>query len=261
MVYAVVTQPNSTNQGLVTSKARLAKQGLTIPRKELVSGHMAVNLISNVRNALAGFPVVSLTCWLDSSVALHWIREEGEYRQFVGNRVDKIRQHTDVTWRYVPSKENPADIASRGSLVNEKKELWLNGPSWFSQPNLWPTNIVTSANETTTAEAKATKELFAAAVSVRDDFDDLLAKLSYWRTLRVCAWIARFILNSSNPKSKRIRGPLSTEEIETQKEFWVIREQSRVTETFERDRLQLNLQKNQRGVLECRGRVEGSYPI
>ena len=51
-VYAVVKQPTSVNQGLVTAKARLAKQGLTIPCREQVSGHMAVNLLSNVQDAL-----------------------------------------------------------------------------------------------------------------------------------------------------------------------------------------------------------------
>ena len=40
---------------LVAAKARLAKQGLTIPRQELVSGHMAVNLLSNVQDSLQGF--------------------------------------------------------------------------------------------------------------------------------------------------------------------------------------------------------------
>jgi hypothetical protein len=37
------------------------KQGLTIPRLELVSGHMAVNLISNVKavNNIAGLIAVS----------------------------------------------------------------------------------------------------------------------------------------------------------------------------------------------------------
>ncbi len=71
-VYAVVTQETQVNQGLVCAKARrLAKHGLTIPRKELVSAHMAVNLLDNVRSALGGFPVTSLVGWLDSSVALH----------------------------------------------------------------------------------------------------------------------------------------------------------------------------------------------
>ena len=71
---AVVFQDSGLSQGLVTAKARLVKQGLTIPRLELISGHMAVNLITNVKNTLEGLHVSQLYCWLDSTVALHWIR-------------------------------------------------------------------------------------------------------------------------------------------------------------------------------------------
>ena len=70
-VYAVVQQHSVVTQGLVAAKARLAKEGLTIPRLELVAGHMAANLLTNVRDALIGFPVKSLYAWLDSSVAQH----------------------------------------------------------------------------------------------------------------------------------------------------------------------------------------------
>ena len=56
-VYAVVTQASRTSQGLITARTRLAKQGLTIPRLELVSGHMAGNLANNVRQALEGLPL------------------------------------------------------------------------------------------------------------------------------------------------------------------------------------------------------------
>ena len=114
-VYAVVTQVSGVNQGLVAAKARLAKQGLTIPRIELVSGHMAVNLIDNVHDALQGFPLITKYCWLDSSVALHWIRGDGEYKQFVTNRVCKIQSHPDMIWRHVGTRDSPADIESRGS--------------------------------------------------------------------------------------------------------------------------------------------------
>ena len=60
--YAVVQQTSGTTQGLVTAKARLAKQRLTIPRLELVAGHMTVNLVNNVHCALTGFPVTSVHC-------------------------------------------------------------------------------------------------------------------------------------------------------------------------------------------------------
>ena len=66
-VYAVVNQESGTTQGLVTSKSRLSKKSLTIPRLELVAGHMAVNLAVNVRDTLQDCnPVVY--CWLDSTV-------------------------------------------------------------------------------------------------------------------------------------------------------------------------------------------------
>ena len=33
------------------------------------------------------------------------------------------------------------------------------------------------------------------------------------------------------------------------------------TEKFKQDQLSLNLQKNSKGLFECRGRIQGSYPI
>ena len=116
-VYAVVRQDSGTTQGLVAAKARLAKQRLTIPRLELVAGHMAVNSVDNIRHVLDGFPVTSVHCWLDSSVGLHWIRGNGEYRQFVANRVRKIKEHEIDEWRHVPTDQNPADLGSRGGSV------------------------------------------------------------------------------------------------------------------------------------------------
>ena len=102
-IFAVVTQDSGVTQGLVTAKSRLAKQGLTIPRLELVSGHMAANLAVNVRNALEGFPLATnIQCWLVSTVALHWLNDNGEYRQFVANRVRKIQSHPNLLWRHVP---------------------------------------------------------------------------------------------------------------------------------------------------------------
>lgn len=115
----VITQASGMSQGLVAAKARIAKRGLTIPRLELVSGHMAVNLATNVRSALDRFPVTKVYCWLDSTVALYWIKGRGDYKQFVSNRVHKIQAHADVSWRHVGTADNPADRASRGGDVSD----------------------------------------------------------------------------------------------------------------------------------------------
>lgn len=87
-IYGVIRQASGTNQGLIAARSRLSKQGLAIPRLDLVAGHMAVNLVANARNALDGLPISSTHCWLDSSVALRRGKPEWIYsdngRTFVG---------------------------------------------------------------------------------------------------------------------------------------------------------------------------------
>ncbi len=108
-----------------------AKKGLTIPRLELVSGHMATNLVHNVKKSLQGFPVQRVVGWLDSTVALHWICGNGEYKQFVGNRVRKIQEKSYIEWRHVTSADNLADLGSQGGDVSKSANLWWRGPDWL----------------------------------------------------------------------------------------------------------------------------------
>ena len=129
-VYTVVEQRNGTTQGLVCSKSRLAKKSLTIPRFELVAAHMAKNLVMNVERAIDTVKVVAIHCWSDSTVTLYWINGQGEYRQFISNRVAKIKEQ----WHHVPTEGNPADLGSRGSKCVDS-ELWRHGPDWLSDPS------------------------------------------------------------------------------------------------------------------------------
>ena len=132
-VYSVVRQKSGVTQSLVSAKAKLAKKDLTVPRSELVSTHMATNLVMNVKNALTELPEPAVYGWLDSTVALHWILGNGQYHQFVANRIQKIKEHPEVKWRYVPTLDNPGDIVSRGGLVTNT-ELWWSGPAWLRDP-------------------------------------------------------------------------------------------------------------------------------
>ena len=114
VLYAVINQPSGTNQGLVAARARLSKKDTTIPRLELVAAHMATNLLENAKNVLRRFPVRSIHGWTDSTVALHWIRAQGNYKQYVSNRVKKIREKEFIEWSNVPGEQNPANVGSRG---------------------------------------------------------------------------------------------------------------------------------------------------
>lgn len=65
------------------------------------------------------------------------------------------------------------------------------------------------------AEAKATREIFAKAkvAAATDNLDALLDKFSYWKAIRVCAWIRRFFFNFRTRKISRATGPLTTQEL------------------------------------------------
>ena len=262
-VYAVVHQESCTSQGLLTAKARLSKKGLTIPRLELVSAHMAANLVNNVTNALEGHAVRSVYGWTDSMVALHWIAGQGNYKQFVSNRVAQINAKDYINWRHVRADQNPADVGSRGSNSKELLEIWLKGPDWLSRPDMWPALVQTKPCKETEEEAKLVKEVFAGATEPKDTLDLILEKHEFWQTIRITSWVARFICNCKLNKENRLSGPLTTQETNKQVKFWVNRTQDRLinTDKFHEDQLKLNLQKNEDGLYECRGRIQGSYPI
>ena len=203
--------------------------------------------------------MTKVQCWSDSSVVLHWITGHGEYKQFVANWISKINEHQGVVWHHVPSASNPADLASRGGQVDSAK-LWWYGPEWLSNTELWPKDIVTEPTPESNAEAKAVKQIFAVAVDEGSDIDKVLQKFPFQKAVRVCAWIRRFAHNALRSRgTERIRGPLTTGETECQRQFWIKEAQKNCD--LEQDRVALNLQPDNCGVLECRGRIQGAYPI
>ena len=198
---------------------------------------------------------------MDSTVALHWLRDQGEYRQFVTNRVQKIQSHPNTQWRHVPSTENPADLGSCGASVTDVK-LWWRGPEWLEDLTSWPEDIVTQASQQSDVERKVQRKIFAAAIKISDDLDRVLEKFDLHKALKVCPRVSCFICNCQHPLEK-IQGPPSTQEITACRLFWIKRAQQQVIsdDHFQEDKLQVNLQRNANGVLECRGHIQGEYPI
>ena len=75
------------------------------------------------------------------------------------------------------------------------------------------------------AESKVIRKIFAATVEESNEIENLLIKFDLWKTLRVCAWIARFAFNCRNSDQKRC-GPLTMPEIVSQRLLWIKRAQS-----------------------------------
>ena len=80
--------------------------------------------------------------WTDSSTMLNWLQAaHKEHQEFVANRVaEKMENSTINQWRHVKVIKNPADIGTRGLLIEGLKEsVWLNGLAWLQQrEDNWP---------------------------------------------------------------------------------------------------------------------------
>ena len=262
-LYAVVHQSSGITQGIITAKSRLAKKDTTIPRLELVSSHMAASLLENVRDALANLPVKQTVAWTDSKVALHWIRGEGNYKQYVQNRVKKIRSKDFITWRHIPGEQNPADIGSRGCSASELQEsqLWWKGPDWLANREQWPEDTETAATIESEEEAEKIRDILATTVSEPDSIGELMHRFSYKQAIQITSWILRFKRNCINRKKNY--GPLVTEEINAVNEIWIKRVQGEVSENpkFKQHVSQFNLKQDNREIYICIGRIQGVYPV
>lgn len=118
---------------LVASKSRVAPlQVVSIPRLEL----MGLKLAENVGQVL-GIDKSKWVFWSDSMNVLHWIRGQSrKFKPFVANRVGEVQASTNPEqWRYVPTKQNPSDLLTRGlsvSALADEDKRW-SGPTFLKQ--------------------------------------------------------------------------------------------------------------------------------
>ena len=85
---------------------------------------MFSNLAGNLKCSLNKFNIREMYAWSDSTVTLHWLKDNGEYEVFVCNRVAKIKEKDFIIWKYVPAKQNPADLGSRGCDTGTLGQNW-----------------------------------------------------------------------------------------------------------------------------------------
>ena len=267
---AIIEHDTGRVMGLLTSKSRIAKRNTSIARLELISGHMGANLVKNLCQALKNLPIASITVWMDSMVALYWITNPGKaWKTFVSNRVQKISQITEentVQWKHCPSEKNVADLGSRGASIEKlEKGNWFQGPKWLLDEKNWPAQPALKSSKQSSEEAKPMKEIVAFSKEnevMIDEWDSLLERKPYWTTLRITAWVLRFVNNCKAKvnNTKKSRGALTTEEILRGREYWILRAQKNIQENLERPgwKLEKDLKT---GILKCVGRVQEYQPI
>ena len=243
-VCPIVHQSNGKSQGLLCSKSQLSKQGLTIPRLELVACHMPVNLLETTKKALTDYSIDKLLVWTDISNMLHWIWGNGNYKQFVKTAADKICEKKEITRPCINTTKIPADRMSCGMSVANMGELSWKWPGWTGNSDNWPSDIKTKATAEKEKEARIIKDLMTSTTLKSDDIDEILQRYTYWKFLIIASWIQRFLNNSKKLKSKIQSESLTTKEIESSKILWMKTIQTKTQDTpkFKDDAEKMNIQ-------------------
>ncbi|XP_053685940.1 uncharacterized protein LOC128735483 [Sabethes cyaneus] len=122
---------------LLCAKSRVAPlKTVTIPRLELRAAELLTVLVVKVIKTLE-LDITKVTLWSDSQITLAWLKKPlNTLEVFVRNRVVKINNSTGAyEWKYINTKQNPADVVSRGQTpaALSQNELWWCGPEFLKE--------------------------------------------------------------------------------------------------------------------------------
>ena len=191
---------NRVHCSLVMGKSRVALiKPTTIPRLELTAATVVLKQDVQIREEL-DLKIQSVLFWTDSTCVLQYINNEASrFKTFVANRIAIIHENSSPSqWRYMYSKVNPADFASRGLQPCNEQEinLWINGPEFLrkDEPS-WPVhpkgvNVLPDED----LEWKRKVEIYETQVRKDHLLDSFIQYYSSWYgLLKGIAWLLRFL--------------------------------------------------------------------
>lgn len=182
-------------------KARVSPTKITtIPRLEPTAATVSVTVSNMLREELL-YNNIEEFFWTDSKVTLGYLNNEARrFHTFVANRVQKIRNNTSPQqWFHVPTAKNPADMASRGTSVNQLlSSNWLTGTKF-----LWEREIQHPTKETIellVGDPEVRKlQTLSTQTAEHASLSDRLRKFSSWsRAVSAVARLRRYLLKDKS---------------------------------------------------------------
>ena len=213
----------------VMARGRVAPlKTLTLPQLELLGALTAACLSVYIQNSFSQFQFRT-HIWTDSQIVLYWLQGTKKLKPFVEHRISEIQQlklMLNTTWHYCPTADNPADMITRGTSVQQlaSSSLWNKGPPWLTNEKNWP-----QWNPSTTLHlhvAAITSEEFVPPTprsSPTLTLHNIIDPSNYSRLgklLRVTAYVYRFTSNLKNHNSQQC-DPLTAAEVDFTRKQWI----------------------------------------
>ena len=140
VVYLVQSRGCDIKPDIIFLKTRLSPTSkTTIPRLELMAVVIGVRCLYFINSQIQQI-VSAFKLFTDSQCTLKWLESKKQLPVFVRNRIQEIKKSKEISFEFVKSKENAADLASRGCTMDKlvNNYLWWNGPEWLQKPNSTP---------------------------------------------------------------------------------------------------------------------------
>ena len=128
---------------------------------ELLAAVLLINTMNHVRITYKAIPDKDIFWFTDSANVIFWLYS-GHYswRPFVANQLKKIKRHSLVqNWIHIDTKENPADLPSRGTTLKELKNntFWMHGPQFWKEDLLFGGKSIVKGYDKHYKDLKLTK--------------------------------------------------------------------------------------------------------
>ncbi|KAE9547693.1 hypothetical protein FO519_009095 [Halicephalobus sp. NKZ332] len=231
--YIRVSCENGTLAKLIMAKNRIRKSGTkeTIPRMELKAVTLGSRLMDIIEEEL-GKKIKKRFIWTDSQIVLSWVKKAPQDK-VINNRLKEL-ENKEICYGYVESKENPADLPTRGCKPEElkKNNLWWFGPKWLKSEEDLEKRATIKIDNTprATVISLAGKEQSQAGIELNWEKVGTLRKAETIATWILKA-IKKFLRSIKKEPQTKILKEISEGEIEMEDlkiaSMWLIKEEQR----------------------------------